>query len=41
VKWWAGYQDFETDIELVINQKSTVKTDLVKGGPVEGTALPQ
>jgi hypothetical protein len=36
-----GYQDFETDIELVANQKSTVKTDLVKGGPAEGTALPQ
>lgn len=35
-----GYQDFETDIELVANQKSTVKTDLVKGGPAEGTALP-
>lgn len=36
-----GYQDFETDIELVANQKSTVKTELVKGGPAEGTALPQ
>lgn len=36
-----GYQTFETDIESVANQKSTVKTDLVKGGPVEGTPLPQ
>ena len=36
-----GYQNFETDIELVANQKSTVKTDLVKGGPAEGTPLPQ
>jgi hypothetical protein len=36
-----GYQPFETDIELVANQKSTVKTDLVKGGPAEGTSLPQ
>jgi len=36
-----GYQDFETEIELFANQKSTVKTDLVKGGPAEGTPLPQ
>jgi uncharacterized membrane protein len=36
-----GYQNFETDIDLVANQKSTLKTDLVKGGPAEGTALPQ
>jgi len=36
-----GYQDFETDIDLVANQKSSVKTDLVKGGPLEGTPLPQ
>ncbi|MFZ0417073.1 MAG: PEGA domain-containing protein [Candidatus Sulfotelmatobacter sp.] len=36
-----GYQNFETDIDLVANQKSTVKTDLVKGGPAEGTPLPQ
>jgi hypothetical protein len=35
-----GYQTFETDIELVANQKSTIKTDLVKGGPAEGTPLP-
>jgi len=34
-----GYQPFETDIELVANQKSTIKTDLVKGGPAEGTSL--
>jgi hypothetical protein len=36
-----GYQTFETDLDLVANQKSTVKTDLVKGGPAEGTSLPQ
>jgi hypothetical protein len=36
-----GYQTFETDIDLVANQKSTVKTDLVKGGPAEGTPLAQ
>ena len=36
-----GYQTFENDIELVPNQKSTVKTDLVKGGPAEGVPLPQ
>lgn len=36
-----GYQTFETDIDLVANQKSMVKTDLVKGGPAEGTPLPQ
>ncbi|MCU1300063.1 MAG: hypothetical protein JWQ87_347 [Candidatus Sulfotelmatobacter sp.] len=35
-----GYQTFETDIELVAHQKSTVKTDLVSGGPAEGTPLP-
>ena len=34
-----GYQPFETDIELVANQKSTIKTDLVKGGPAEVTSL--
>ncbi|MFZ0290827.1 MAG: PEGA domain-containing protein [Candidatus Sulfotelmatobacter sp.] len=36
-----GYQTFENDIELVPNQKSTVKTDLVKGGAAEGVPLPQ
>jgi hypothetical protein len=34
-----GYQNFETDIDLVANQKSAIKTELVKGGPVEGPAL--
>jgi hypothetical protein len=34
-----GYQNFETEIDLVAHQKSVVKTDLVKGGPVEGPAL--
>ncbi|MGA7169987.1 MAG: PEGA domain-containing protein [Candidatus Sulfotelmatobacter sp.] len=36
-----GYQTFETDIDLVPNQKSTVKTDLVKGGAAEGVPLQQ
>ncbi|MGA7504969.1 MAG: PEGA domain-containing protein [Candidatus Sulfotelmatobacter sp.] len=35
-----GYQNFETEIDLVANQKSAIKTELVKGGPVEGPALP-
>jgi hypothetical protein len=34
-----GYQNFETEIDLVANQKSAIKTELVKGGPVEGPAL--
>jgi hypothetical protein len=36
-----GYHDFETDIDLVANQKSTIKTEMVTGGPAEGTPLPQ
>jgi hypothetical protein len=36
-----GYQTFETDIDLVANQKSTIKTEMLKGGPPEGTSLPQ
>ena len=36
-----GYQTFETDIDLMANQKSTIKTDMVPGGPPEGTPLPQ
>ncbi|HTC47439.1 MAG TPA: PEGA domain-containing protein [Candidatus Aquilonibacter sp.] len=36
-----GYQTFETDIEMVANQKSTVKTNLVKGGSAEGVPLAQ
>src|SRR6202162_1681217 len=36
-----GYHTFETDIDLMANQKSTVKTDMVAGGPAEGTPLPQ
>jgi len=36
-----GYQTFETEIQLFANQKSTVKTDLVSGGPAQGTPLPQ
>jgi hypothetical protein len=36
-----GYQTFETDIELVANQKSTIKTEMVPGGRAEGTPLPQ
>jgi len=34
-----GYQTFETDIDLVANQKSTVKTDMLAGGPAEGVPL--
>jgi hypothetical protein len=36
-----GFHTFETDIDLMANQKSTIKTDLVTGGPAEGTPLPQ
>jgi PEGA domain len=36
-----GYQPFETDIELAANQKTTIKTDLVQGGPAEGAPLRQ
>jgi uncharacterized membrane protein len=36
-----GYQTFETDIKLVANQKSTIKTEMAGGGPAEGTPLPQ
>ncbi len=36
-----GYQNFETEIDLVANQKSTIKTEMVKGGPAEGASLPQ
>ena len=36
-----GYHTFETDIELIANQKSTVKTEMVAGGPAEGSSLPQ
>jgi hypothetical protein len=35
-----GYQTFETEIELLANQKSTIKTEMVAGGPAEGTPLP-
>lgn len=31
-----GYQTFETDIDLAANQKSTIKTALMKGGAAEG-----
>jgi hypothetical protein len=34
-----GYQTFNTELDLVANQKSAIKTELVKGGPVEGPAL--
>ncbi len=36
-----GYHDFETDLDLVANQKSTIKTNMVAGGPAEGTPLPR
>jgi hypothetical protein len=34
-----GYQTFETDIDLVADQKTTIKTELPTGGPAEGTSL--
>jgi PEGA domain len=36
-----GYQTFSTDIDLVANQKSTIKTEMPKGGPAEGVPAPQ
>lgn len=36
-----GYHDFETELNLQANQKSTVKTEMVAGGPAEGTPLPR
>ena len=36
-----GYQNFETEIELVANQKSTIKTTLVKGASFEGNPMGQ
>jgi hypothetical protein len=36
-----GYQNFETDINLVADQKFTLKTDLPEGGPPQGTPLKQ
>jgi hypothetical protein len=36
-----GYQDFDTEIELVAKQKSVIKTEMVKGGPAEGTPMPR
>jgi hypothetical protein len=36
-----GYQTFETEIDLAPNQKSTIKTDLVAGGPAQGAPLSQ
>lgn len=35
-----GYQTFETDVDLVANQKFTLKTELLKGGPATGIAPP-
>jgi len=34
-----GYQTFETDIELVANQKSTIKTELMKVGTTQATSV--
>jgi hypothetical protein len=36
-----GYQTFATDIDLVANQKSTIKTEMPKGGAAEGASLPR
>jgi hypothetical protein len=35
-----GYQTFDSDIDLVANQKFTLKTELIKGGPATGIAPP-
>lgn len=36
-----GYHTFETDVEVMANQKTIVKTEMVAGGPAEGTSLNQ
>lgn len=36
-----GYHTFETDVDLVANQKTVIKTEMVAGGPAEGTPLNQ
>jgi hypothetical protein len=36
-----GYQTFETDIQLAANQKSAIRTQLVKGGPVGVNSVPE
>jgi hypothetical protein len=36
-----SYKTFETEIDLVANQKFTLKTEMPSGGPAEGTPLPQ
>jgi hypothetical protein len=34
-----GYHTFETDVDVMANQKTIVKTEMVAGGPAEGTPL--
>jgi hypothetical protein len=34
-----GYHTFETDVDLVANQKTVIKTEMVTGGPAQGTPL--
>jgi hypothetical protein len=36
-----GYQTFETEVDLLANQKTVIKTEMVAGGPAEGTPLSQ
>jgi hypothetical protein len=36
-----GYHTFETDVDVMANQKTIVKTEMVAGGPAEGTSLNQ
>jgi hypothetical protein len=36
-----GYHTFETDVDVMANQKTVVKTEMVAGGPAEGTPLNQ
>ena len=35
-----GYHDFETGVDLIANQKTVLKTEMVAGGPAEGSPLP-
>jgi hypothetical protein len=36
-----GYHTFETEVDLLANQKTVIKTEMVAGGPAEGTPLSQ
>jgi len=36
-----GYQSFETEVNLVANQKFEIKTDLIKSGSIEADSSPE